>query len=349
MEDTLIAVPSFRLLLNGSEFTDDFKIAVEGVTFEDEINLPSMFTIKFNIVDFENGTWRGIDLKTFKPGDEIKVFMGMDNTIEMMTGEITSLDLTFWDYSFMEIRGYDRLHRLRFGTSRRSFKDMKDSDIATSIASEIGLSPQVDDTGTVYPYIFQNNQTNYEFLLERAGRIGCEILADNKMFVFRKSQEDKSPELTLQYGIDLQSFSLQLKTLTEGSEVEFRGWDIKNKKEITAKAESGSETTKMAGNESGYELSRKAYGKSSVSVLDEAVVDSIDADTLAKARYNIILKEFITGEGKCSGNPDIRAGKTIEIKGIGDRFSGIYYVTSTTHSINDSGYTTTFKIRRTGV
>lgn len=349
MAEETISVANFKLLINGSEISEDLISAVEGVTVEDEINLPAMFTIKFNIVDFENGAWRGIDLKTFNIGDEIKIFMGIDNTVEMMTGEIISLDITFGDYSFMEIRGYDRLHRFRFGTKRRSFKDQKDSDIASSIASEIGLTPQVDDTGTAYPYLFQNNQTNYEFLLERARRIGYEILADNKTFIFRKSQEDKSPELILEHNIDLQSFSVQLKTLTEGSEVEFRGWDVKNKKEIASTTSKGSEKTTMAGKESGFEVSEGAFGASSISVIDEFIIDSAGAEGLAKARYNTILKEFITGEGKCSGNSDIRAGKTVEIKGIGDRFSGAYYVISTIHSIDDAGYTTTFKVRRTGI
>jgi phage protein D len=348
-EDNIISVANFKLVLNGSELSEDLLSAVEGIVLEDEINLPSMFTIKFNIVDFENGAWRGIELDTFKPGDVTGVFMGIDASEEMMTGEITALDLTFGEYSFMEIRGYDRLHKLRFGTKRRSFKDMKDSDIASSIASEVGLTPQVDDSVTVNPYIFQNNQTNYEFLLERAKRIGYEMLADDKTFIFRKSQEDKSSELTLEYDIDLQSFSVQLKTLTEGSEVEVRAWDVKNKKEIASTASKGSEITTMAGKESGFEISEGAFGASSVSVVDDVIVDSADADSLAKARYNTILKEFITGEGKCSGNPNIRAGKTIEIKGIGERFSGAYYVISTTHSIDDAGYTTTFKVRRTGI
>lgn len=344
-----VTAGNFSLHLNGSEFTKDLLSAVEGVTFEDELNLPSMFTIKFNIVDFLNGAWKGIDLKTFKVGDVVKVFMGMDSSVEMITGEITSLDFTFGDSSFMDIRGYDRLHRLRFGKKRRSFKDMKDSDIASSIASEISLTPEVVDTETVLSYIFQNNQSDYEFLLERAKRIGYEMLVDDKTFSFRKSQEDKKPVLTLEYGIDLQSFSAQIKTLTEGSEVEVRGWNIKDKEEITSTAKKGSETTKMAGKESGYEISKKAFKESSVSVVDDMVADPKDAENIAKARYNRILKEFLTGEGQCDGMPEIRAGKTIEIKGLDERLSGIYYVVSTVHSINEEGYTTSFKVRRTGV
>jgi phage protein D len=249
----------------------------------------------------------------------------------------------------MEIRGYDRLHRLRFGTMRRSFKDMKDSDIAASIASEISLTANTEPTGTVHPYIFQNNQSNYEFLIDRAKRIGYEILVNDKTFTFRKSKEDKSPEVTLEYGKELQSFCVQIKTLTEGSKVEVRGWNIKDKEEISSTASKGSEKTKMSGKESGYEMSEKAFLASSVSIVDDVVLDSEDAENIAKAKYNIMLKEFLTGEGECAGNPKIRAGKTIEIKGLGDRLSGTYYVISTVHSIKQGAYRTTFKVRRTGV
>jgi Bacteriophage probable baseplate hub protein len=339
----------FRLTLNGTDFPDALSAAVEGVTVEDEINLPAMFTISFNIVDFENGRWRGIDLNTFKTGDEIKVFMGQDEAKEMMTGEITSLELTFGSHAAMEIRGYDRLHRLRLGTRRRSFKDLKDSDIASTIASEGGLTLQAEDTGTLCPYLFQNNQSNYEFLIERARRINYELLVHDRNLMFRPSQEDKSPEVSLEFGIDFEDFSVQLKTLTGGSEIEIRGWDVKNKTEITSSASIGSERTTMAGKESGYKILQKAFGDSPACIPDEAIIDAADADTIAKARYNMALREFMTGEGKCSGDPRIRAGKTMAIKGLGDRFSGTYYVVSTTHAIEGEGYTTSFRVRRTGI
>ena len=349
MAENLLNVSYFKLLLNGTELQKEMLIEIYGITIEDELNLPSMFTIKFNTVDFIKGSWRGIDLKTFKIGDTVKISMGIDSSVDMMTGEITSLDYIFGDSCYMDIRGYDRLHRLRFGTMRRSFKDMKDSDIAASIASEISLTANIEDTGTVHPYVFQNNQSNYEFLIDRARRIGYEILVDDKTFTFRKSKEDKSPEVTLEYGKDLQSFYIQIKTLTEGSKVEVRGWNIKDKEEISSTASKGNEKTKMSGKESGYEISEKAFLASSVSIVDDVVLDSKDAEDIAKAKYNMMLKEFMTGEGECAGNPKIRAGKTVEVKGLGDRLSGTYYVISTMHSIKQGAYMTTFKVRRTGV
>lgn len=342
-------VPNFHIKINGNLINDDLLMAVSEVTVEDEINLPAMFTIKLNTVNFETNEWQAIDLKTIKPGDEIKVTMGMDQPEDMMTGEVTALEAVFGEHCYLEIRGYDRLHRLRFGTKRRSFKDMKDSDIATSIAGEAGLSPEAEDTGTVQPYLFQNDQSNYEFLLERAKRIGYEMLVADKKFMFRKSREGKAAVLIMSYALDFRNFTARMKVLTEGSQVEVRGWDVKTKKEIRGKAESGSENGTMSGQDSGFKISQ-SFGESDTAFPYETVVDATEAAAIAKAQYNLLLKEFINGEGSCLGNPQIRAGSTIEIKGIGDRFSGVYYVVSSTHTINrEEGYMTKFRVKRTGI
>lgn len=349
MAGDVINVASFKIVLNETDLSDDLLLDVVDIKFEDEINLPSLFNIKFNIVNFMKGETKGIDLKTFMIGDNVKLYMGIDEHVKLITGEITSLDFSFENSPFMEIRGFDLLHRLRFGTMRRSFKNMKDSDIASSVASEVNLDPEIEATGTKYPYIFQNNISNYEFLMERGKRIGYEMLMDDKKFIFRKSKENQSPKITLEYRKDLQSFKLQMRALTEGSKVELRGWDIKSKKEVTSTALMGSENTKMSGKESGFEITDSFFKSPGMAIIDNMIIDPDDAQDLAKAKFNILLKEFITGEGKCLGNPRIRAGETIEIKGLGDRISGIYYIISTVHSIKNGTYNTSFKVRRTGV
>lgn len=52
------------------------------------------------------------------------------------------------------------------------------------------------------------------------------------------------------------------------------------------------------------------------------------------------------GEDTTIGLPGLRAGSNITIDGLGEPFSGGYFVTGTTHSISDSGYTTRFSVRR---
>ena len=57
-------------------------------------------------------------------------------------------------------------------------------------------------------------------------------------------------------------------------------------------------------------------------------------------------KEMVKASVTCVGLPDLRAGQRVQIEGLGVRFSGTYFVTETTHTIGDSGYTTKFNARR---
>ena len=43
------------------------------------------------------------------------------------------------------------------------------------------------------------------------------------------------------------------------------------------------------------------------------------------------------------GNPAIRAGEIVNVKGVGDRFSGRYRITRAVHRYDDSGYATEFE------
>ena len=57
---------------------------------------------------------------------------------------------------------------------------------------------------------------------------------------------------------------------------------------------------------------------------------------------------MVTATGSTVGLPDLRAGSVVEIDGLGDRFSGRYFVTGTTHTIGDGGYTTQFDVPARG-
>lgn len=344
-----VRVANYKVKLNGTEFSPELKSAIESITIEDEINLPTMFCIQINMVDSDKGKWRGIDLKTLKPGDKVAISIGIDKVENIVSGEITSLCANLGKHSVLEIRGYDFLHKLRMGTRNKVFTKKKYSDIASEIAKEHGLTPNIDDSKTVYPYIFQNNQSNYEFLLKKAEYLNYDMYVEDKKFFFVKSRISKSPEIDMNYRKEFEELNLELKVLSRGSEVVVRGWDVKEKKEIESTAKKGDESTKMGGKESGFELSTKAVEASPVAVWVENLVDMNEAKSAAIAQYNNLLDEFITGEGKCWGDSRLRAGKSVKLLGIDERFSGTYYIVSTIHNIDKSGYTTIFKVKRTGI
>jgi len=46
------------------------------------------------------------------------------------------------------------------------------------------------------------------------------------------------------------------------------------------------------------------------------------------------------------GNPQSKAGAVINFEGLGDQFSGLYRITSASHTLDGSGYKTSFEVRK---
>jgi phage protein D len=81
-------------------------------------------------------------------------------------------------------------------------------------------------------------------------------------------------------------------------------------------------------------------------VVDEPMYTNCQARERAIAILETELKKIVTADVKVVGLPDLRAGQNVVITGLGARLSGRYMVTSSEHTINDSGYLTSFKCRR---
>ena len=93
---------------------------------------------------------------------------------------------------------------------------------------------------------------------------------------------------------------------------------------------------------------RRAPSAPAVEVVSDRPVGAYaEALQIAKARFNELALELVTGEGLCRGRTDLRAGKVIKIDGVGRRFGGRYYVASAVHRYSPAGdYVTEFVVRR---
>ncbi len=247
----------------------------------------------------------------------------------------------------MHVQGYDPLYRFRFGRKARSFLQMKDSQIAEQVASDMGLTPEVEDTRIVHEYVLQNNLCDLDFLMERARRIRYEVLVEDRKLIFRSAANHSGKTVTLEYMKDLKHFYPRMAIVRQVSEVKVRGWNPASKEAILGVARPGDETTRMEGKEIGAAIAENAVGKSSAAIVDIPVGSQAEAEQIAKAEFNRLNVQFINGDGETVGNMDIRAGTTIQLKGLGKRFSGLYYVKSSEHRISpDTGYVTKFNAVR---
>lgn len=338
------------------------------ISVEESLHLPGMFTLVIQNAYFPGSdreqSWKHKDL--FKIGKSIKIGFASSTTEDpefkietkgdILEGEITAIEAHFTSGSQapMIIRGYDVSHRLHRGRFNRSFQNMIDSDIVKKIAGEVGIPiGTIDNSGGPHGYgdingsngyVFQENQTNMEFLRERAARNGFELFIQDGKLNFRKPKVDQS--LQLQWLKDLHSFRVRVSSAEQVSEVEVRGWDYSQKQPIVEKAKVEKVLT-QTDNGNGSKTSTSFKGKPpqpTMIVVDQPIFAAKEAKTMAQSLCNELGGEFVLADAKAEGNPEIRPGRVIQLSGM-DSYSGKYYVTETRHLYHEGVYTTEFSIR----
>lgn len=339
-----------RIKINGTDLPRAAMNDLQALKVQEDLDAPSMFSLDIFNWDAAKLEFTWSDDRLFAPGNEVEVWLGyVDDLKKVMQAEITSLEPSFQaeQSPVLTVRGYDRRHRLLRGSKTRSFAKMKDSAIASQIAGEAGLRATVTDSQVVQEYVLQNNQTDLDFLQDRAARIGFELFVRERILYFQPHQIAGKPEITLSVGEQIIEFHPRLTTVPQVGEVVVRGWDVKKKEVIAAQARPGAESSMMGGRTTGPKLSDRAFGKSSLVQLAHGVATKADADQIAAGQFNGMALAHVSGDVLCFGMPDLRAGMLIKIDGAGKNFSGNYYVSTVTHTVSGhSGYLTRLSVRR---
>ena len=345
-------IPKFDVSIAGNSLTVDTRVRLADIAVDDSVELPSMFTFSLTGSDEQGNKGNWVDNEDmFSVGKAVEIKMGYGAEIDsLIKGEITALEPEFSRDRLpaLTVRGYDRRHRLQRGRKTRTFVQQKDSEIASQIAGEAGLSADATDTGVTHDYVVQANQSDLDFLNERARKIEYEAVVDDSKLIFRPVPNDQSAVLTMKLADYLLEFNPRLSSSQQMTEISVRGWNPKEKKEFVGSSKAGDEAS-MGGGTSGPKMAESAFGAAVGLISAWPVMSQEEADKIAKALLNRAALSLVVGDGVCLGITDVRAGKVIKIdgEGVSKLFRGQYYVTSATHRYNpDEGYRTHFSVRR---
>lgn len=336
-----IQVRQIEIAVNGQNIPHELMNHLVETEVDTSLSLPSMFTLRFLDNEME---W--LDKNTFDIGNavEVKSTVDGDTFRILIKGEITAIEPSFGEnnVAMLVVRGYDKRHRLLRGSKTRVFVNVSDSDIVKKICGEGGLSPKVDATSDVREHVFQDSQTDLEFLYMLAARNGYEIKVDDRTLYFRKPQGDT--EVEVEWGVDLISFHPRLTTSGQVDKVIVRGWDPKKKEEIVGTASSSKTNPVINVGGSGGAVAKKSFSAAEQIQVRQPVLNQREADTRAQAILDEINAQFVEAEGVADGNPQLIAGNKIKVTNVGKKFSGSYIITSATHVYNEDGARVYFTI-----
>jgi phage protein D len=352
-------VPAFEVKLDGRPPGRDVIRDIVSVSYKDNIQEIDSFEITINNWDADKRAFKYSDLDLFNPGKRLELSLGYQGALRtMLKGEITSLRPAFpaGGGSTLAISGLNILHRFRTQQESRAYPNVKDSDVAKQIAGRLNVDVDTSSATNepTFEYLLQDNQYDIIFLMERARRAGYEIFikegdqtdAGRTTLVYSPSTTVHHPTYRLTYGKSLIEFQPELTTANQVGKVTVRGWDRVKKEAINFTATRDDIQTKGVGERGGQAAINKSVEQKAEIVATKPVESVAEARQLATQILEGIAKEMVKANGSVAGLPDIRAGTVLEIDGLGDRFSGRYFVVSTTHAIGESGYTTQFECRR---
>jgi len=290
-------------------------------------------------------------------GDDIEIKLGFEGGQQSATvfkGEVTGIEPIYdaRQPARVVIRALNQMHRLTRGKKSVAHKQVTDKDLVDKVCQAYGLTAKFGDAppATKYEHVYQHNMSDYEFLKLRASRIGFEIFVSDKELNFRKRIEADSG-IKLEFGLPgdsaLEKFMPRLSTANQVSEVKVYGWDPDKKKEIVGSAQP--QSSKL-GDKTGSAVADEKHKNILQIQVESPVASKEEADNIAKSILNERLMNFITGDGVCRGNSQLKPGIIVSVNVQDKRFNGKYYVTAVKHRYvhagTSGGFRTEFKFRR---
>jgi hypothetical protein len=373
--------PEFRLRINDEPLPVALRAAVSSVTYQDGLEGADRVE-----VTFANPGLRWLDHPLLQADNGFKLSIGYapDPLEEVFVGEITGVEPSFPSGGMPTIRvtAQDFLQRLTHGKKDRGFRisipsignfPLPDVVVASLVSATNLLIPYPDPVGgalsvlmTLGTYLTtpdksqvpirrQEGESDFDLLSNIARENGWEVFIDHTLaprgyvLRFKFLIQDYAPSVTLRWGASLMEFTPRLTTVGDLFGVTARVWVDTLKTEFVIVVS--------------WDYDRAAFNlqiyPNLIGDIDDLLAPEGRGKTLSikptgfPTALREILSELLprlnnrlTGSGSAMGDPRIKAGEVVNFEGLGEQFSGLYRVTSATHTLDGGGYRTSFEARK---
>lgn len=374
--------PDFRVLIDGTPVPAVLRSSVTGLSLQS--SLEGVDRLELSLAN-DGLRWLDHALLKLDREVALTLGYTPEPPTQMFVGEIVGHTASFpsGGTPTMTVVAQDRRHRMQRGNKTRWFAisiptygniPIPDLAIAGIISAERGLIPLVEPVGAALAVLIggasavvamddpkamqklirkQDGQSDYDFLGRIAIENGWEMVVDHSgplgghVLRFMSPLDHLMPDVTLKYGRDLIEFAPRISTVGQLAGVKAVIWQPDIKMEFTVSV--------------GWNWDRQSldisivpgFGKAAGEGSGDASYTLVDKPvTRADAARTIVgtllprLNRRLTASGSVVGDHRIKAGGVVRIEGVGERFGGLYRVTSVTQAMDTGGWRTSFELRK---
>lgn len=273
------------------------------------------------------------------PGDALRVELG-GRRAPLFVGEVTVVERSYGADLSQEtsVRAYDALHRLR----KRQFTRLHDGVDLAGLARTLcdGTGLQVVGGSASLGQVYQCARSDLSVLVEQSARVGVYPVVDDGALRLSGLAGEGEP-LELELGSSLHSAEIEVSQEPAYLSAAANGWRA-NDASVHQSTASGSDAKAevsadpaLAGVGAGGELRRD----------NESLASTALAAGLARAELDVRVAGQVTAVFVAEGDPQLRAGRRVRVRGLAASLEGVYTITSATHRIDNTGYETTIGTR----
>ena len=283
-------------------------------------------------------------------GEIFQVKIGQDLIFD---GRIMGLEAQFPEGGAPQIvvLAEDRLQDLRMNRRSRTFPEVSDSEVFNQIASEHGLTPQLDLPADLkHKVLVQVNQSDLAFLMECARSIDAELWVVGKTLHVTSHTKRNVGKLQMSYGNQLYEFSVLADLAGQRTSVSVSGWDVAGKSGLRHTANDSSLSGELNGDISGASILTSALGDRKESLVHTVPINIQEAQAHAESYFKMIARRFVVGRGIAETDSQLKVGCYVDLQGLGPLFNGKYYLCEIRHLFDGiKGIRTEFTAERPGI
>jgi len=343
---------TYRITVSGEEITDLYPYLVD-VKVEMSRRASSVCTLTFDTIRLDDCTWKVQDAGIFEPWNDFKIEADFgDYSEEIMRGYVKTIKadapeqmgeakvtVTCQD----ETMQLDREHMRKIRS--REDEPKTDGEIAQEIAGEYNLSVEAEDG--LSNISLNQDSTHIKLLRDRAEANGFELYVRNGKIFFQPPQLDEDPQPPIMVYSGARTNCIQFSVMHDGHRPDEVG--------VMRTAETGTEVEQET-----LKPDLTLLGKNAATSEKAGLVPFVwqtqrpagDSMEEAKARAQAKANENawkLKADGELDGSlygHVLLSHKLVGVYGVGETYSGLYYVDTVSHVFGQDGYRQSFKLLR---